>query len=424
MLTIPLALAQSEKQLVLFYSKTCPHCHEEIEFLNQIKTDYPDIEFNFYEISSPENSALLDKYAKEYDTTTRGVPRTFIADKVFIGFDPGQGELEYTQQYKAYIGYKNQIEKHLAELNNSNYNPQNQKTKTPFWIFSLILIFALTYPLFKKKRLWISGLVGIIILSLFLFVLFSPESIITSFASNLPFPLFVGVIALADGFNPCAFTVLFILLSLLTYTKNKKDMALVGLVFIIASALMYFIFISLMIIIGGVFVEKYGFIILKILGLVVLIAGAINIKDFFFFKKGVSLTISKKQKNKITKKASGIVKSLKTKTKLYAIFATFMLAIGVNIVELGCTAILPTVYMSSLITNFGSKFAFPHIMWTAVYSLIYVLPLFVILGNFIFSFKSKRISKKLGKKLKLVSGIFMLICGLILLLKPELLMFG
>ncbi len=424
LLTIPLALAQSEKELVLFYSSTCPHCHDEIEYLNEIRSDYPDIDFSFYEISSKKNSDLLEKYAKEYDTGTAGVPRTFIADKVFIGFDPGNGDLTYADQYKAYIGYKNQISNELAKLNNSEFTPTQQKTSNPFWLLSLILVFILTYPLFKKKRLWFSGLVGVVILCIFLFVLISPESTITGFASSLPFPLFVTVIALADGFNPCAFTVLFILLSLLTYTKKKKDMLLVGSVFIITSAVMYFIFISLMILVGGVFVERYGQIILKLLGLVVLIAGAINIKDFFFLGKGVSLSISDKQKKDITKKASGIVRSLKTKTKLYALAATFILAVGVNIVELGCTAILPTVYMSSLITNFGSKFTLLHAMWTGLYSIIYILPLFAILGNFIFSFRSRRISEKLGKRLKLVSGIFMLLCGLILLLKPQLLMFG
>jgi len=147
-----------------------------------------------------------------------------------------------------------------------------------------------------------------------------------------------------------------------------------------------------------------------------------------FFKKGVSLSISDKDKAKITKKARKIVQSLNTnkgrKAALYALGATILLAIGVNIVELGCTAILPTIYMSSLLSRYGSSFVLPHVLWTVFYALIYVLPLFTILVNFVFTFKSKRISENQGRVLKLVAGVFMTICGIIMVLKPALLMFG
>ncbi|MBW2971102.1 glutaredoxin family protein [Candidatus Woesearchaeota archaeon] len=430
----------------IFYGSTCPHCHEELEWLKQVETWYPELEFNYYEVWENEaNRPLAEKFAEYYNSSSSGVPRTYIRNKAFIGFDPGEGELQYSDSYKAYIGYRNLIETEIHELAHElgakhtceDPNGSNGESKfNPAWVFLIPLFYIATYLALKRrieakaqsKRYWMSGFAASLIISFFVFILLVPEATITSYAQKLPFPLFVIVIALADGFNPCAFTVLFILLSLLTYTKRKRDMTLIGSIFIITSAIMYFIFIMLMIAVGAVFIEKFGEIILKILGMAVLVAGAINLKDYLFFRKGVSLTMSDEEKMKVTKKASKIVKSLSrdasSKTRLWAIGATILLAIGVNIVELGCTAILPTVYMTSLLSKSGVHIGAAHVFWTSIYALIYILPLFAILFNFIFTFKSGRVSEEQGRTLKLVAGLFMVICGLIMILKPSLLMLG
>ncbi|MFH1316755.1 MAG: glutaredoxin family protein [Candidatus Woesearchaeota archaeon] len=435
-----------------FYSDTCPHCHEEIKFLRVVEEEYPDIKINYFEVSDIENQDLFSSFADCFNSTDQGVPRTFINHQVFVGFDPGNGDLQYSPIYKANIGYKNQIENAIKELalqtNTTNdgqcanpdpangINDNNNSLGNSYWIFLIVILYLLTYIGLRKKiknneqmkRYWISGLIAVIIISLFAFILFVPEAVISDFANNLPFPLFVFVIALADGFNPCAFTVLFILLSLLTYTKRKRDMNLIGVIFIITSAVMYFLFIMIMILLGAFFIEKYGEIILTVLGVIIAFAGLINLKDYLFFKKGVSLSLSDEHKSKITSKVRKIVMSLKDdrgkKALLLAIGATILLAIGVNLVELGCTAILPTVYMSALLTKFGLAFGIQHLIWTTVYAIVYIIPLFAILLNFMFTFKSERVSESQGRILKLIAGVFMFLFGLIMIFKPSLLVFG
>jgi hypothetical protein len=261
----------------------------------------------------------------------------------------------------------------------------------------------------------------------FIFIALTPEQYIKEFAETFPFPVFVFIIALADGFNPCAFTVLIILLSLLTHTKSKKKMGLIGGVFIATSAIMYFIFIISLMWVGSWVFGQYGPIILKILGITVLAAGLLNLKDYFFFKKGISLTLSSKQQKEITKKARKLVKDVDTaedkKALVAALIATVGLAAFVNLVELGCTAILPAVYMASLFQSHGSSIGIPHLTYTAFYSIIYIIPLFAILFNFIYYFKSERITENQGRILKLAGGLLMVMFGIIMLLKPELLMF-
>jgi hypothetical protein len=104
--------------------------------------------------------------------------------------------------------------------------------KLPWKIIFLPILYLSSYPLLKnkldneqRKRYWFGGLIATVIISLFAFITFNPDAVIKQFAQGLPFPLFVSIIALTDGFNPCAFTVLIILLSLLSYTKSKRDMA-------------------------------------------------------------------------------------------------------------------------------------------------------------------------------------------------------
>ncbi len=103
---------------------------------------------------------------------------------------------------------------------------------------------------------------------------------------------------------------------------------------------------------------------------------------------------------------------------------TILLAIFVNIIELGCTAILPAVYMTSLLQYCDSNRWLCSIFWTGIYALIYIIPLMAILANFVYSFKSSRLSETQGKMLKLIAGIFMLFFGLLMIFKPELLSFS
>jgi len=426
-----------------YYSKTCPHCAAEKPLLNYIEEHNEGVKVNSIEVN--EKPDVWQNYLQENNIQATGVPRTVIGDRAFIGYSKEQGKLEYNPSYKAYIGYRNQIINAIEEELNAPLNTPESQNKVqeeksvstlPWSVFFLPLLYAISYPLLKRKllsaqrqRYWIGGLLGITLLSVFSFIVLTPNAIIQNLAGGLPFPLFVSIIAFADGFNPCAFTVLIILLSLLTYTKSKTDMTIVGSTFILTSAVMYFGFIMAMVLVGSFFLEQYGQIALVILGAIVTAAGIINIKDYFFFKQSISLSLSEKQQLTITKKAGGIARQLnrakvESKQFWFALGATILLAIFVNIIELGCTAILPVVYMTTLVNHCTNNVGLCYTTWTALYALIYILPLLVILVSFIYSFQSSRLNEDQGRILKLFSGVFMLLFGLIMLMKPQLLMLG
>lgn len=425
-----------------FHSETCPHCMKQEPLMLYLDEQYPEIRVRSYEVN--ESPEIWQEFRDRFDLPSGAVPRTIVGDRTFIGYTEDDGALEYNPAYRGYSGYRNQIVAAIeAEAGIDIALPEARAAspKLPWWLFAVPGLYLASYPVLAPRlktaaarRYWTGGLALATAICAFTFLTLIPDAIVRQFAQSLPFPLFVSTIALADGFNPCAFTVLAVLLSLLTYTKSRRDMTWVGVTFILTSGVMYFAFIMLMVMVGSVFFERYGTWVTVGLGAVVLVAGLINVKDFFFFKKfffkqTVSLSLSSKQQKTIHRKAGAIVRSLQRAQGDRRLFAaalggTVLLAAFANLVELGCTAILPTVYMTSLVNVCSGGNNACAVGWTAWYATVYILPLLAILFGFVFSFQSARVSEAQGRLLKLLGGLFMLFFGALMLTKPELLSFG
>jgi len=105
--------------VVLFFSDTCPHCHNEIRWIGRIQSDFPEIEFVQYEVDEREIRANQEYFAAvmdAFDSQPIGWPRTVIGDRVFIGFVPRDGELVFNEEYAGWIGYQNQLYQAIADL--------------------------------------------------------------------------------------------------------------------------------------------------------------------------------------------------------------------------------------------------------------------------------------------------------------------
>jgi len=108
--------------------------------------------------------------------------------------------------------------------------------------------------------------------------------------SDINLPIIIGA-SLIDGINPCAFGVLIFLLAYLAKTTKKKSKMLVnGFVYIFAVFLTY-LFAGLLLLpiiqsLGSFSVYSY-----VVLAVIVVIAGLLEIKDYFWYGKGFSLSI-------------------------------------------------------------------------------------------------------------------------------------
>ena len=130
--------------------------------------------------------------------------------------------------------------------------------------------------------------------------------------------------------------------------------------------------------------------------------GILNIKDFFFFKKGASVSIPDKKKPELFEKMRNLVKTPQVAT---AIIGTIVLAATVNFYELLCSLGLPLVYVNRL-TSYNLP-ASEYYMYILFYNIIYVIPLIIILLIFIITLGHRKISEWHGRILKLFSGIML-----------------
>lgn len=227
-------------------------------------------------------------------------------------------------------------------------------------------------------------------------------------------PLFLStlLIAFVDGFNPCSLWVLTFLLSFVVSTKSRKRVLLVGLTFIVVTVFVYGIFI-----LGLISVFSYVSYLLWIRILVAIVAtvfALINIKDYFWFKKGLSFTISDKYKPKIFKQARQL--RSENMSDISLIFGSAVMAVGIALVELPCTAGFPMVWTSLVSANPINQSTFTLLF--IVYLLVYMLDELAVFFLAVFTMKISKFEEKQGRFLKLFGGLIMLGLALMLVINP------
>jgi hypothetical protein len=204
------------------------------------------------------------------------------------------------------------------------------------------------------------------------------------------------------------------LLSLMVHAGSRKRMALIGGVFVLVSGLLYFVFMAAWLNIFLVVGELA--LITTLAGLVAIVIALVNIKDFFWFKQGVSLSIPEHAKPGLYQRTRNLLKASSLPAMLGG---TAVLAVAANSYELLCTSGFPMVYTRTLTLQALPTATF--YAYLALYNLIYVTPLLVIVGIFTVRFGARKLTEDEGRVLKLLSGLMMLMLGLVLVFAPTLL---
>ena len=224
-------------------------------------------------------------------------------------------------------------------------------------------------------------------------------------AIDLTWPTIIGT-ALVDSINPCAIGVLILLITtLLTLSRQKRKnmMLFTGLIYISAVYVTYFFAgIGLLL-----FIQKFNLAepLSVIVGGVVILLGLIEIKDFFWYGKGITLSIPPRRAEQI-----------KQMMKKISIPSSIILGVFVAAVELPCTG-GPYLAITTLLATKGLEFQ--TIVYLLVYNFIFVLPLIVILLLVYFGASAKKIKAwkdKAKKWIRLFIGIVMICLGILLIL--------
>ena len=392
-INISCVYADNEKNLVniyLFYSDDCPHCKAEKKLLKEIEQDYDNVRIYQYEVHTSSNEEKLLDIADLLGVEVKGVPFTVIANKVFMGFNYDNYKSKFlgTIEYYSDNGYEDKVGKYLDVENMPSYSVKLEDDNN--------------YKEFMANY-------GNHVISILGFKIN---------AKNLTLPIISILIGFVDGFNPCAMWVLLFLISMLIGMKDKKRMWTLGIAFLFSSAIIYMLFMISWLKVATFLTSVT--LIRTILGLIAIIFAIYNIYGYFKTRKNNGCTVVNDKKR--TKIFDKIKKFTTEKNFFLALIGVITLAVSVNIVELACSAGLPLVFTSILSINNLSLFE--EMVYIFIYMLFFLLDDLIIFFVAMVTMQLTGISTKYGKLSKIIGGILLLIMGLLLIFKPNWLMFN
>lgn len=385
--------AVSEKNLVniyLFHSYTCKHCKEEIKLLDELEKEYDNIKIYKYEVNENGNGELLKNISEIMGSKVTGTPYTIIGNKVFSGYDyeNSKGRFKGAIEYYSKYGYEDKVGEYISSIPLPSYEVKDTDPDVDEYISNYIS-YKVKLPLIGEVKL-----------------------------KNLTLPLITVVIGLADGFNPCAMWVLLFLISMLIGMKDKKRMWILGSTFLLTSALIYLIFMMSWLNLANLLISVVW--VRVIIAVVSLVGGFINLRGYIKHRKvsGCDVVDDKKRNKIITR-----IKKFTTEKNFWlAILGVIVLAISVNVVELACSAGLPVMFIEILSLN--NLTAIEEIIYIVLYMLFFLLDDFVVFVIAMTTLSLTGVSSKYGNLSKLIGGILMLFIGLLLMFKPEWIMFN
>lgn len=385
--------AVSEKNLVniyLFHSYSCKHCKEEIKLLDELEKEYDNIKVYKYEVNENGNGELLKNISEIMGSKVTGTPYTIIGNKVFSGYDyeNSKGRFKGAIEYYSKYGYEDKVGEYISSIPLPSYEVKDTDLDVDEYINDYIS-YKVKLPLIGEVKL-----------------------------KNLTLPLVTVVIGFADGFNPCAMWVLLFLISMLIGMKDKKRMWILGSTFLLTSALIYLIFMMSWLNLANLLISVVW--VRVIIAIVSLVGGIINLRGYIKHRKvsGCDVVDDKKRNKIITR-----IKKFTTEKNFWlAILGVIVLAISVNVVELACSAGLPVMFIEILSLN--NLTAIEEIIYIVLYMLFFLLDDFVIFVIAMTTLSLTGVSSKYGNLSKLIGGILMLLIGLLLMFKPEWIMFN
>lgn len=226
-------------------------------------------------------------------------------------------------------------------------------------------------------------------------------------------PVLAGILGLIDGFNPCAMWVLVMLLIALLQLGDKTKMIFAAGTFILAETVMYTLILS-------VWLTTWNFIgferyVTPIVGVIAVGAGLFFLYEGIF-SDGTCKVTNVQQRKKISER----IKELAQSPFSWGFFVSMLfLAFSVNIIEFACSIGIPQTFTQ--IIHLSNINLLQEIGLIALYILFYMIDDFVVFGLALWSVEKIGITHKYARTSNVIGGTLMLILGLLLLVKPELL---
>ena len=384
------AQPQEQVDLYLFWGKGCPHCEREIEFLQRLETEQPQLRVHYLEVSN--NSRNRQAYAavvKKIALDDPAVPLTLVGDAVMVGYetDSTSGvELKRRIAYCLTAGCPDTI----GPLVRAAGNPDGGAAASGPAAGGVqrMIPAAISVPLLGEIR-----------------------------TADLSLPVLTVVLGALDGFNPCAMWVLVFLIGLLLGMQDRFRMWVLGSAFIAGSALVYFLFmaawLNFLLFLGAVVWVRAA------VGLVALGGGFYYLREYFQNPDAVCKVTAPEGRRRVFES----LRKLASESRFWlALSGIVALAFAVNLVELLCSAGIPAVYTQVLALNKLPAWQYYAYLW--LYILVFMLDDLLIFVVAMRTLQITGVTTAYTRFGNLAGGLVLFAIGALMLLRPEWLMFG
>lgn len=372
LMTISAVASSNAVDIEVFVRNGCPHCAKAEVFLQTLQQEQPALKIIIRDVS--EDPAALERLqvlAKQQGVKTVRVPAFQVAGQLLIGYSDeiSTGQLIRDALAQTAPTVKNQDSAGSCEAEQAL---SCEATQPPAQVFTVN---------FLGHNLSLED-VGL--------------------------PLFTIAMGLLDGFNPCSMWVLLLVIALLAPMNNRPRMLAIAGTFVAVEGIAYFVFmtawLNLFLLIGLSRISEIS------IAIIALLAGMINLKDFWHYGWGVSLSIPDAAKPAIYTRIRNI---LQAKNMTGAMIGAVVLAVLVQIVEFMCTSGFPALY--TRILTLKQLDTVSYYSYLLLYNVAYMLDDLIILSIGVITLSQHRLQEKEGRWLKFISGLTMVGLGIYLL---------
>lgn len=236
---------------------------------------------------------------------------------------------------------------------------------------------------------------------------------------DVSLPIFTIILGAVDGFNPCAMWILIFLITMMFSMHDRFKMWILGLTFIFTSGFVYLCFmlswLSLASFLSSVVLIRF------LIACFAVSFGMVNIYRYFkSLNSDVGCDVTDKKKR--VKIMERIKKIVNEKSFLLSILGIMLLAFSVNLIELLCSLGIPVMFTNVLAMNELSTLE--YVIYIGLYLIFFLIDDILIFVIAMKTLKIKGISNKYTKYSHLIGGIIMVLLGILMVIKPEWLMFN
>lgn len=268
--------------LYFFWSKKCPHCLKARPDIIDMAKEYPWLKLHSLElVDHPENIQKYITMAAMFGNDARSVPAFMFCGNLLSGYER---KASSGQLLKSYLQACHQ------------FAQQNSPDNSTVFVLDPNRLTSIDVPFLGSIS-----------------------------TADYSLPALTVFIAGMDAFNPCAFFVLLFLLSMMVHSRSRSRMALIGAIFVFFSGVIYFMFMAAWLNLF-LYLGELRFITL-LAGFIAVMIALLNIKDYFWFKKGLSLSISDDKKPELIDRIRFLLRLDSTAS---VVFATVVLASAYN----------------------------------------------------------------------------------------------